>query len=62
MLEKFFWNFKNSYIESTKKVKPIILESGQIARERNVGDKNMDNDKIIKRFLSTLLNFKTKHL
>ncbi len=57
-----FWNFKNSYIDNTKKSKPANLELGQIAKDLNVGDKNIDKDKITNKLFSTLLNFKTKHL
>ena len=45
-----------------KKVRPIILVSGQIDSDLNVGDKKIDKDKINNIFLSTLENFSIKHL
>ena len=55
-------NFKNSKIESVKNITPIILESCHIAKDLNVGDKNITKDKIMNIFLLIFLNFKTKHL
>ena len=45
-----------------KKVRPIILVSGQIDSDLNVGDKKIDKDKTNNNFLSILENFSIKHL
>ena len=39
-----FLNFKKKYIVKTKKIRPGILLSGQIAKDLKVGDKNNIND------------------
>ena len=37
-------NFKKKYIVKTKKIKPGILLSGQIAKDLKVGDKKIVKD------------------
>jgi|TARA_B110000259_G_scaffold140101_1_gene157766 hypothetical protein len=37
-------NFKKKYIVKTKKIKPGILLSGQIAKDLKVGDKKIIKD------------------
>ena len=54
--------FKNSKIEIVKNNSPINLELGQIAKDLNVGDKNIENEKMRSILFSILLNFKDKHL
>ena len=54
--------FKNSNIEITKNNNPIILVSGQIAKDLKVGDKKIENEKINSMFLSILSNLNDKHL
>ena len=54
--------FKNSNIEITKNNNPIILVSGQIAKDLKVGDKKIENEKINSMFFSILSNLNDKHL
>ena len=59
----FLWsNFKNSYIDKVKKINPIILESGHIDNDLNVGDRKIEIESKNKTFLSVFLNFIFKHL
>ena len=58
----YFKYFKNSNIEIVKNNNPIILVSGQIAKDLNVGDKKIENEKIKSMFFSILKNFNDKHL
>ena len=44
--------FKNSNIEIVKKINPTILELGQIAKDLNVGEINIESDKIKSIFFS----------
>tara|TARA_B100001027_G_scaffold64657_1_gene43805 strand:- start:72 stop:233 length:162 start_codon:yes stop_codon:yes gene_type:complete len=48
----YFKYFKNSNIEIVKNNNPIILVSGQIAKDLKVGDKKIENEKIKRMFLS----------
>ena len=57
-----FKNFRNSRIEIVKKIKPIILELGQIDKDLKVGDRKIENEKIKSIFFSILLNLNDKHL
>ena len=61
----FFWffkNFKNSYTEIKKIIRPITLELGHIAKDLKVGDKNIVKENNNSRFFSILSNLKIKHL
>tara|TARA_B100001093_G_C26088064_1_gene701564 strand:+ start:164 stop:358 length:195 start_codon:yes stop_codon:yes gene_type:complete len=57
-----FKNFKNSYIEIVKNINPINLELGHIAKDLNVGDKNIVKESNSNIFFSILENFNTKDL
>ena len=48
----YFKYFKNSNIEIVKNNNPIILVSGQIAKDLKVGDKRIENEKTKSMFLS----------
>tara|TARA_Y100001935_G_scaffold224804_1_gene201493 strand:- start:20 stop:277 length:258 start_codon:yes stop_codon:yes gene_type:complete len=58
----YFKYFRNSNIEITKNNKPIILVSGQIAKDLKVGEKKIENEKIKSIFFSMSSNFNDKHL
>ena len=58
----YFKYFKNSKIDIVKNNNPIILVSGQIAKDLNVGDKKIENEKTKSKFFSMLLNLINKHL
>ena len=45
-------NFKYWKIDKVKKIRPMILVSGQIANDLNVGDKKIEIDIKNKMFLS----------
>tara|TARA_B100001027_G_scaffold191377_1_gene145669 strand:+ start:307 stop:513 length:207 start_codon:yes stop_codon:yes gene_type:complete len=58
----YFKYFKKYNIEIVKNNNPITLVSGHIAKDLNVGDKNIENDKIKSMFLSIFSNLNNKHL
>tara|TARA_B100000900_G_scaffold398215_1_gene399349 strand:- start:476 stop:751 length:276 start_codon:yes stop_codon:yes gene_type:complete len=58
----YFKYFKNSKIEITKNNNPIILVSGQIAKDLKVGDKKIENEKIKSIFFSIFSNLNDRHL
>ena len=49
-------------MEIVKNINPINLELGHIAKDLNVGDKNIDNESNNNIFFSIPENFNTKHL
>ena len=57
-----FWYFKNSKIHNRKNIKPIILVLGQIDKERNVGERNIEKEINISKPFSILSNLSLRHL
>ena len=49
-------------MEATKKINPINLELGHIAKDLKVGDKNIERENKNNKLLSTLSNLMIKHL